>query len=55
MELFNIFALVCSHILAAGAGAAGYRYYLKRDPAKLEAWAQAIKAASQKIEDKVKG
>lgn len=31
-------------------GAAGYRYLLKRNPAKLEAWAAAAKAAGQKIE-----
>lgn len=28
-------------------GAAGYRYMLKRDPAKLEAWAQEIKARTR--------
>jgi hypothetical protein len=55
MSIINMAALTLSHAAAIGIGAAGYRYYLKRDPAKLEAWAQAIKAAAQKIEDKVKG
>jgi hypothetical protein len=41
-------------IACLGLGAAGYRYYLKRDPAKLEAWAQALKTAGEKIEAKVK-
>jgi ABC-type nitrate/sulfonate/bicarbonate transport system substrate-binding protein len=55
MELFNIFALVCSHIFAASAGAGAYRYYMKRNPAAVEALAKAIKEASDKIEEKVKG
>lgn len=28
-------------------GAAGYRYLLKRDPAKLEAWAREIKSRTR--------
>jgi hypothetical protein len=54
MELITIAALAASHIVAAALGAAGYRYYLKRDPAKLEAWAQALKVAGKQIEEKVK-
>jgi hypothetical protein len=53
METIIIAAL--SFVAGGALGAAGYRYYLKRDPAKLEAWAQALKAAGQKIEEKVKG
>jgi uncharacterized iron-regulated membrane protein len=52
METIIIAAL--TGIACLGLGAAGYRYYLKRDPAKLEALAQALKAAGQKIEEKVK-
>jgi predicted negative regulator of RcsB-dependent stress response len=55
MSWFTIFALICSHILAAGAGAAGYRYYTKRNPKALEEMAQAIKEAGDKIEEKAKG
>lgn len=33
----------------AAAGAMGYRWMLKRDPEKLEAWAQAAKRAGEKI------
>lgn len=37
--------------LAGGliVGAMGYRYMLKRDPEKLEAWAQAAKRAGEKL------
>jgi hypothetical protein len=30
-------------------GAMGYRYYLKRDPAKLEALAQKLKQIGEKV------
>lgn len=32
-----------------GAGIMGYRWMLKRDPAKLEAWALKIRQAGEKI------
>jgi hypothetical protein len=48
--LTNLVALLAG----VGIGAAGYRYYLKRDPSKLEAWAQALKAAGDTIKAKVK-
>lgn len=36
-------------------GFAGYRYYLKRNPEKLEAWARRIKLAGDSAETKLKG
>jgi hypothetical protein len=44
MELIPI---AIAFVGGLAAGAAGYRYMLKRDPAKLEAWAKKIKEARQ--------
>lgn len=35
-------------VLGVAVGAWGYRYMLKRDPAKLEEWADQIRAAKRK-------
>jgi hypothetical protein len=43
--------VLCVAVGLAG-GAAGYRYWLKKDPARLEALAQQIKALRKKVEDK---
>lgn len=45
---------IALYVLAFGGGCAFYRYWLKRDPAKLEAWAQAIKAKAAEVEAKAK-
>lgn len=34
-----------THIVAFGVGCMFYRYWLRRDPARLERWAQEIKRA----------
>lgn len=47
MELF--FPLVAGLALGVFVGAAGYRYLLKRDPERLEAWAKELKAASRRL------
>lgn len=44
MELIPI---VIALLVGAAGGAAGYRYWLKRDPEALEALAAKIKAAGQ--------
>lgn len=40
-------------IALIGLGAGGYRFFLKRDPVALEAWAQELKAAGKKVKAKV--
>jgi hypothetical protein len=40
-------------VVGFGAGAAFYRYTLKRDPAKLDAWSAEIKAAQQRVRDRI--
>ena len=42
-------------LLAIGAGAWGYRYLLKRNPAKLEQWAAQINAAAARAQAKLDG
>jgi hypothetical protein len=37
-----------------GIGAGGYRYTLKRNPAKLQALAAAIKAKARRVEDEMR-
>ena len=39
--------------LGLALGFAGYRYYLKRNPANLEAWARRIKLASDAAKTKL--
>jgi hypothetical protein len=39
--------------LGVCVGAWGYRYYLKRDPAKLERWAAAINAKADALKNKL--
>ena len=47
--------ILATSALAIGIciGAAGYRYVLKRNPAKLEAWARQIKLAREAAERKL--
>ena len=40
-------------VVGVSLGAAGYRYYLKRDPEKLEAWAKLIKEKADALRAKV--
>jgi hypothetical protein len=40
---FSVLVLIAVAVACVGLGAAGYRYLLKRNPEKLEAWAAAIK------------
>ena len=46
MELIFIGA---AFLLGVGFGASGYRYMLKRDPAKLEQWAAEAKRVGDKF------
>lgn len=39
----DLIVLIVVAVVCFGAGAAFYRYMLKRDPEKLEAWARAIR------------
>lgn len=50
---FSLLAVAAIAIVSAGLGAAGYRYMLKRNPAKLEQWAQQIKAAGERAQAKI--
>lgn len=45
MELISI---VLAALVGLCVGAGGYRYMLKRDPEKLEAWARQIKAKTRR-------
>lgn len=54
MDIITITLYVVAALLLIGTGAAGYRYMLKRDPAKLEAWAKAIKEASARAQAKAR-
>lgn len=48
--LLEILAVgVPAFLFGCGLGAAGYRYWLKRDPAKLEKWAQEAKKAGDRL------
>jgi hypothetical protein len=51
----SLLVLIFGALACIGLGAAGYRYLLKRNPAKLEAWAAAIKAARDKAAAKLEG
>lgn len=46
--MFDLFTLAIAFVLGIGAGAAGYRYMLKKDPATLEKWAAEAKALGDK-------
>lgn len=39
--------ILLAFLAGLAVGFAGYRYSLKRDPEKLEAWAKSIKAARE--------
>lgn len=52
---FNILMLAVMAIVCIGIGAAGYRYMLKRNPAKLEAWVQEINDAADRARRKLEG
>lgn len=52
---FSLIVVVAVGLACIGLGAAGYRYLLKRNPAKLEDWAAAIKAAREKAQAKLEG
>ena len=43
----ELIPFVIAFVAGLAVGAAGYRYMLKRDPAKLEAWAQKLKEAGK--------
>jgi len=46
----DIIFLVIVFVVGALCGLAGYRYTLKRDPEKLEAWAFKVKSARDAAE-----
>ncbi len=50
----SIVTHLAAFLIGAGAGLAAYRYSLKRDPEKLEAWARAIKVASATAQSKLR-
>jgi hypothetical protein len=52
---FSLAVLLAVAVGCIGLGAAGYRYMLKRNPAKLEAWAQAIKEARERAQARLDG
>jgi hypothetical protein len=52
---FNLLILALMALVCIGIGAAGYRYMLKRNPEKLEAWAQEINAAAENARRKLDG
>lgn len=52
---FSLLVLVIVAVACIGLGAAGYRYLLKRNPAKIEAWAAAIKEARERLQAKLQG
>lgn len=54
MTGLQIIGYVLVFVVGAAAGAWGYRYTLKRDPEKLEAWARAAKLAGEKAKDRFK-
>jgi len=37
-------------VAGAAVGAWGYRYWLKRDPERLEAWAKRLKALAEQVQ-----
>lgn len=37
-------------LIGVAVGAWGYRYWLKRDPERLEAWAKRLKALAEEVE-----
>ena len=39
--------LVIAFLVGAALGASGYRYFLKRDPVRLEQWADEVRAAKE--------
>lgn len=45
---------VLTFVAGIALGFAGYRYFLKRNPEKLEAWARQIKLARQAAEAQVR-
>lgn len=51
----SLVVVVLGALVCIGAGAAGYRYMLKRNPAKLEQWAAQIKAAGERAQAKLDG
>jgi Na+-transporting methylmalonyl-CoA/oxaloacetate decarboxylase gamma subunit len=52
---FSLLVLIIVAVACIGLGAAGYRYLLKRNPAKIEAWAAAIKEARERLQAKLQG
>ena len=38
---------VVTFLVGAALGASGYRYFLKRDPVRLEQWADEVRAAKE--------
>ena len=46
----DIIIPIIAFLVGAALGASGYRYYLKRDPARIEKLAAAIKSAGRRFE-----
>ena len=46
----SIVVIILGALACIGLGAAGYRYMLRRNPDKLEQWAQQIKAAGARAQ-----
>lgn len=47
MDIF--LTAIVAFVVGIGLGASGYRYYLKRDPLKVEQWADDIRAAKASV------
>ena len=52
MDGLNILFLAVAFAVGLGLGAAGYRYFLKRDPEKLERFAKEAKQFGDKVKDR---
>jgi len=53
MWTLELLFTIATHAVAVGVGAWGYRWMLRRDPAKLERWAAELGAAGDKIKAKL--
>lgn len=50
---FSLLVLILVGLAGVGLGAAGYRYMLRRNPEKLEAWATAIREARERVQQRL--